>query len=886
MNRIGVTSGLGRRGRIFCGEALSLLPRCTRERVEASQATPRRRRRVRVALTVAALAAGLIATEPAAAETVTGTFQYRDTNPVTGTTNDRPIAFAKVEIHRCVPGFLGVCTWGLERTTSTDGNGRISESFGFVRSGTTYGVKVFATNPAAIVWANDVVHTVPFHREPGQDDGRIINRTANSAGDVLDFSVTFHGWSSQHFNIAEVARWGKAYADGNRGDSDVLPQANFQPTSASAVGTFYNAAADTVVIDSADVNFDFLILHEYAHFVEEMISSFAPIPSSHDGCLATVSGFTLNSAEHAWMEGFADYFAQAVARSSPGAVFTGLRGTPGVGLLEGQPACAGLPSATIPGDAVENFVAGSLWDLFDQAGDVGAATETGDTLGRFDRQIFQIFDRELDVSGVWPTITDFRRAWMNRNFPGVALARILVQNAIPLRENFAPTASAGPDETEVEGSTVTLDGSRSEDPDLNALSFGWTQVGGPTVSLSNGATASPSFTAPTGPALVQFRLTVSDGAISRSDEVAISVVPGVDGVPCTQWGTNGPDVLTGGAGNDVLCGLGGDDQLIGGAGSDILSGGQGNDTLKENEPEPVIRCRPPFCTPALEDELDGGPGSDTADYGASTGGVTINLASGTASAGAATFDRLSDIEDAVGGPGNDLLIGSDDANRLAGAGGNDTLRSREEGSSIACRPPACIPAPDDELDGGPGSDTADYGENVDSLTVNLTTGKVRTWALAPTYDLIKAIENARGGSGADTLAGNLSANALAGGPGRDAATYRSRATAVALSLDGVANDGAPREGDNVASDVERLVGGAGRDTIVGNGLANVLAGNGGADELTGGGGLDTLLGGPDDDTLFARDSGKDNVNGGLGASDRAQVDNGIDLVRDVEVLLP
>jgi len=73
-------------------------------------------------------------------------------------------------------------------------------------------------------------------------------------------------------------------------------------------GSWYDAPVDTVVINSADVDFDFLVLHEYAHFLEEMIRSFAPLPSTHDGCLANILGASVNSLEHAWMEGFADYF--------------------------------------------------------------------------------------------------------------------------------------------------------------------------------------------------------------------------------------------------------------------------------------------------------------------------------------------------------------------------------------------------------------------------------------------------------------------------------------------------------------------------------------------------------------------------------------------------
>ena len=478
-------------------------------------------------LLIALGGAALLAASPAHATTVSGTFHYRDTNPDTGAQVNRPIVNAKVEIWRFRNRIWpGIWAWGKDGEATTDATGSISVNMPFVENGVVYALRVFATNDAAVVWPNDVVHTMPFHREPGDDDNARIQLKERSASDVLDFSYTFHGWSSQHFNIAEVARLGKAYADARRdpSETDPIPPAAFQPT--SVTGSWYNAPFDTVVINSADVNFDFLILHEYAHYLEEMISSFAPVPSTHDGCLATLLGANVNSPEHAWMEGFADYFAQAVGRSvAPGAL-TGVSGTPGTATLE-SPFCSGLPSATIPGDAVENFVAGTLWDVFDQLGDPSSLNEAHDSLARLDRQIFQIFDRELDVNGVWPNITHFRNGWMARGLPGVGLGRIMRQLGIPLRTNFRPTANAGPDQSVNEGTVVALDGNGSSDPDLNPLNFSWTQVGGPSVTLLNASGATPSFRAPrlaSGSETLVFRLVVNDGALfSGADDVAVQV---------------------------------------------------------------------------------------------------------------------------------------------------------------------------------------------------------------------------------------------------------------------------------------------------------------------------------------------------------------------------
>jgi hypothetical protein len=488
----------------------------------------------------------VLAASPAHATTVKGTFQYKDKNLVTGMETDRPITNAQVEIwrfrSRC---FLCPWTWGRDKTVWTDKeDGSISVDMPFAGNGVVYGVRVFATNDAAIVWPNDAVHTLPFHREPGEDDGQIMHLTEHSASDVLDFSYTFHGWSSQHFNIAEVARQGKLYADTRRapGETDTIPKANFQPSSATfGENSYYNALLDidTVVINSKDVDNDRVILHEYAHYLEEMISSLATVPTTHYGCDATNwVGTPSNTPDIAWREGFADYFSQVVQTSLPPGTITGAPQTKDY--EQADSSCPGLPDSTHPGDGVENFVAGTLWDVYDQPSDPGSLNEAHDTLARSDTEIFQIFDHELDVYGVWPTITHFRHAWMareddpqtpekNEDLPEIELSRIMVQHHIPLRENYGPTANAGADQTVEEGKAVTLDGSRSSDPDLNSLNFTWTQVSGPAVTLANPSSATPSFTAPrlsSQSATLVFRLVVSDGSAPPSvpDEVAVQVL--------------------------------------------------------------------------------------------------------------------------------------------------------------------------------------------------------------------------------------------------------------------------------------------------------------------------------------------------------------------------
>lgn len=96
---------------------------------------------------------------------------------------------------------------------------------------------------------------------------------------------------------------------------------------------------------------------------------------------------------------------------------------------------------------------------------------------------------------------------------------------VAIRRNGVPTAEAGFGQAVTVGSVVRLDGSRSSDPDGDALSYAWTlsrKPGGSTAVLVGGTTVSPSFTADAaGEYLVE--LVVSDGtASSPPDTVTIT----------------------------------------------------------------------------------------------------------------------------------------------------------------------------------------------------------------------------------------------------------------------------------------------------------------------------------------------------------------------------
>jgi VCBS repeat-containing protein len=135
-------------------------------------------------------------------------------------------------------------------------------------------------------------------------------------------------------------------------------------------------------------------------------------------------------------------------------------------------------------------------------------------------------------------------------------------------------------------------------------------------------------------------------------------------------GTSGSDVLTGTADIDTIDGLEGNDTITGGAGADLLFGGAGNDRITGN---------------AGNDHIDGGSGFDRAVYTDATGGVTINMAAGTASGAGVDSDVLTNVEGIVGSnfadiynaagfTGNSGVAGTPIGfNEFEGGAGNDTI---------------------------------------------------------------------------------------------------------------------------------------------------------------------------------------------------------------------
>lgn len=265
-------------------------------------------------------------------------------------------------------------------------------------------------------------------------------------------------------------------------------------------------------------------------------------------------------------------------------------------------------------------------------------------------------------------------------------------------------------------------------------------------------------------------------------------------------GGGSADEITSNLSVDVtLVGNGGDDVLNSSGGNDFLSGGKGRDLLNSRGGNDRLRGGPGT------DTMVGGTGSDTADYSDRGEDLTINL-DGLANDGAKGENDLifADIENLSGGSGNDSITGTSSANFLNGFGGNDSIFGL---------------GGNDNISGGAGDDSMD------------------------------------GGSGNDQLDGGTGADVFIGGAGTDTAGYFGRGENLVIRMDNIANDGAPRERDNVRNDNEIIQGGSGSDLIVGSGNMETLLGGLGNDSLVGGAGDDFMDGGP----------GNDDLDGGLGA---------------------
>lgn len=95
---------------------------------------------------------------------------------------------------------------------------------------------------------------------------------------------------------------------------------------------------------------------------------------------------------------------------------------------------------------------------------------------------------------------------------------------LEIRQNTAPVARAGPDQTVESGELTLLDGSTSSDAETDPIACSWTRLSGPApVTLANPETARPAFVAGLAGSYI-FRLTATDDRQASSQDTVTVVV--------------------------------------------------------------------------------------------------------------------------------------------------------------------------------------------------------------------------------------------------------------------------------------------------------------------------------------------------------------------------
>jgi len=347
---------------------------------------------------------------------------------------------------------------------------------------------------------------------------------------------------------------------------------------------------------------------------------------------------------------------------------------------------------------------------------------------------------------------------------------------------------------------------------------------------------------------------VTNTLILIGDTISVSgiAVGGND----TILGSSAAEIIYGDDANNSVAMLGGADSLNGGAGDDTIYGGDGIDRIAGG--------------PGA-DYLDGQAGFDIAYYFESSGGVFVDLLSGTASFSDAEGDTLVGFFDIYGSNFSDTLIGDNDqfGNYLAGFDGDDILVGNDGA---------------DTLIGGIGSDTIDGGNGNDFLQGGFLGAESDSLFGGDGSDTLLGANGddfVDGGNGDDSIFGDNGADFLSGGVGNDTLDYsRATFTGVFVDLENNLASGGDAIGDTI-SGFENVFGSDFNDTLLGDANGNcILCGFGddsafgaaGDDTITAYNGFCTLDGDEGDDVVIGGDGddlltsglGSDKVMGGLG----------------------
>lgn len=333
-------------------------------------------------------------------------------------------------------------------------------------------------------------------------------------------------------------------------------------------------------------------------------------------------------------------------------------------------------------------------------------------------------------------------------------------------------------------------------------------------------------------------------------------------------------IVDGGNGNDVLSSFNfyyqGARTLLGGVGDDILTDtGTNGSTLVGGAGADRLIGTSSFSLGTI------------VSYADSSAGVSINLTGGRNGGnpgvgGDAEGDIFINIYRAVGSAFDDHLTGSGYSDHLQGGDGNDIIAGRGAGLDY------------DYLDGGAGTDTADFGYSTVGVTADLVQGQTSAhtfltsieslggsayddvftgndqgnglWGFGGADSLVggEGGDVLKGGAGNDTLEGGMGNDHLDGDDGIDTVIYSRSSLGVTVDLGTGTGRFGEAQGD-VLTGVENVIGSVRGDTLTGNGSANLLSGEDSNDRLTGAGGADTLNGGLGGDLFTYRAVGDSTV---------------------------
>ena len=360
-------------------------------------------------------------------------------------------------------------------------------------------------------------------------------------------------------------------------------------------------------------------------------------------------------------------------------------------------------------------------------------------------------------------------------------------------------------------------------------------------------------------------------------------------------GTDGGDILRGGAGNDTLRGLAGNDILQGLGGDDLLEAGLGDDTLEGGSGNDTLNAGDGGAAGYFEKYITPGLGNDTVDFsglGQAGGLVWAALLHKDLTSGVTiTLDGIANTGFVTKSEGTTSLINPNapsfsDGLALFGTAFADTYNvTVANGGWLALRP-------------GAGADTLNIADHSgflrlefndapgpNGISVDLASRSVIDdgFGNADVITGTGAINELRASSYNDTVIGSdadeyfilqSGTDVLDGGGGID--TLRLNRNGVGDAVVNLADGTASGTWGGSAfsyslSNIERVFGSIdGTNTLVGDGGDNVLQGGSGNDTIDGGAGNDVLNGLQGDDSLQGG-AGDDEIYLGNGNS---QIDGG------------